>query len=170
MSAYLEEGCFCDSLFVIGVLILNMRQNMRQRRSFRRSKRHFWPKYAANHAAVPFIPPFKTPLLAQICGKTCGNAVHFAVQNGIFGPNMRQNMRRRRSFRRTLVRSTMKNGVIFRSGGKLGQICLIMLEKGTFRRLFNRANRAPLTNRAHPKTTWKKSLTNFQEITKNLLR
>ena len=32
------------------------------------------------------------------------------------------------------------------------------------------ANRAPLTNRAHPKMTWKKSLTNFQEITKNLLR
>ena len=105
-----------------------------------------------------------------ICGKTCGGAVHFAVQNGIFGPNMRQNMRLCRSFRRTLVRSTMKNGVIFRSGGKLGQICLIMLEKGTFRRLFNRANRASLTNRAHLKMTWKKSLTNFQEITKNLLR
>ncbi len=127
----------------------DMRQNMRQRRSFRRSKRHFGPKYTANHAAVD---------------------VHFAVQNTAFGPNMRQNMRLCRSFRRTLVRSTMKNGVIFRSGGKLGQICLIMLEKGTFRRLFNRANRAPLTNRAHPKMTWKKSLTNFQEITKNLLR
>ena len=140
--------------------------------------------FRQNIRAPPGITPGKVPENAQtsgktsgrrlefrlICGKTCGNAVHFAVQNAAFGPNIRQNMRRRRSFRRTLVRSTMKKGVIFRSGGKLGQICLIMLEKGTFRRLFNRANRAPLTNRAHPKTTWKKSLTNFQEITKNPLR
>ena len=120
----------------------------------------------------------------QTPGKTSGVAWRSAWKMTGFSPNfrlnirappgippdMRQNMRLCRSFRRTLVRSTMKNGVIFRSGGKLGQICLIMLEKGTFRRLFNRANRAPLTNRAHPKTTWKKSLTNFQEITKNPLR
>ena len=103
---------------------INFRLNIRRRLEFRLENDCIKPELQAKHQAPPGIQP-----------------------------DMRQNMRQRRSFRRTLVRSPMKKGVIFRSGGKLGQICLIMLEKGTFRRLFNRANRAPLTNRAYLKMT-----------------
>ena len=125
---------------------INFRQNIRRRLEFRLEKYPKTPKLQAKHQGAELE-------FRLICGKTCGNAVHFAVQNAAFGPNMRQNMRQRRSFRRTLVRSPMKKVSFSGLWGKLGQICLIMLEKGTFRRLFNRANRAPLTNRAYLKMT-----------------